>query len=214
MTSQQEYHPDVKRLLDGELSLGQLSPELLGEAEAALRMMAALTGAAPAFSPWFEQRVMAEVRRRPVPARFGLWAWLNESRPLRIRPRLLLATMAVAAAALILLVQGGRGAGPAATPGLSTAPTYVRFLLYAPNAHSVALAGSFNSWDPSRTPLVPTGSTGFWTATVAVPSGSHQYGFVLDGGEWLPDPGAPAVEDGFGRRNSVLTVTPSEVSAS
>jgi len=177
-------------------------------------MMTSLAGAPPAFSPWFEQRVMAEVRRRPLPARSGLWAWLTESRGLRIRPRLLLATVAVTALAVIFLVQSREPLGPASVPGASPSQTYVRFLLYAPTAHSVALAGSFNAWDPSRTPLVPTGSGGFWTVTVAVPSGSHLYGFVLDGGEWLADPGAPAVEDGFGRRNSVLTVTPGEVSAS
>ena len=30
--------------------------------------------------------------------------------------------------------------------------------------------------------------------------------FVVDGARWVPDPGAPAVDDGFGRRNSVLTL--------
>jgi hypothetical protein len=28
----------------------------------------------------------------------------------------------------------------------------------------------------------------------------------VDGARWVPDPAAPAVDDGFGRRNSVLTL--------
>jgi len=30
---------------------------------------------------------------------------------------------------------------------------------------------------------------------------------VVDGARWVSDPGAPAVDDGFGRRNSVVAVT-------
>jgi len=45
-----------------------------------------------------------------------------------------------------------------------------------------------------------------WTATLTLPVGQHQYAFVVDGQRWVPDPGAPAVDDGFGRRNSVLTL--------
>jgi hypothetical protein len=45
-----------------------------------------------------------------------------------------------------------------------------------------------------------------WTATITLPAGQHQYAFVVDGQQWVPDPAAPAVDDGFGRRNSVLTL--------
>ena len=37
---------------------------------------------------------------------------------------------------------------------------------------------------------------------LALPAGQHQYAFVVDGARWVVDPGAPAVDDGFGRRNS------------
>jgi hypothetical protein len=39
-----------------------------------------------------------------------------------------------------------------------------------------------------------------------LPAGQHQYAFVVDGARWVADPGAPAVDDGFGRRNSVLSL--------
>src|SRR5439155_1380617 len=91
------YHPLVKRLLDGELSLAELPPELQGEGEEALRLVGAADRAPVALSPALEERVM--------------------------------------------------------------------------------------------------------------PVGQHQYAFVLDGARWVVDPAAPAVDDGFGRRNSVVAVT-------
>jgi 1,4-alpha-glucan branching enzyme len=82
----------------------------------------------------------------------------------------------------------------------------VRFVLVAPDAKEVSLAGTFNQWDAHATPLVRSGASGVWTATLTLPPGQHQYAFVVDGQRWVPDPGAPAVDDGFGRRNSVLTL--------
>jgi 1,4-alpha-glucan branching enzyme len=83
----------------------------------------------------------------------------------------------------------------------------VRFVLYAPGAHRVAVAGTFNQWDRGAAPLVPAGKSGVWMTTLALPVGQHQYAFVVDGARWVVDPGAPAVDDGFGRRNSVVAVT-------
>jgi 1,4-alpha-glucan branching enzyme len=81
----------------------------------------------------------------------------------------------------------------------------VRFILSAPEAHEVSVAGTFNQWNASATPLMRTGA-GVWTATMTLPAGQHQYVFVVDGVRWVPDPAAPAIDDGFGRRNSVLTL--------
>jgi len=91
------------------------------------------------------------------------------------------------------------------TPARASLVT-VRFVLVAPDAKQVSLAGTFNQWDPQATPLVRAGATGVWTATLTLPAGQHQYAFVVDGARWVPDPGAPAIDDGFGRRNSVLTL--------
>ena len=74
------------------------------------------------------------------------------------------------------------------------------------SAYPVTVAGSFNQWDPAAAPLAPSGAAGVWTATVAVPVGQHQYAFLVDGRRWVSDPGAPTVDDGFGRRNSVVSV--------
>jgi len=106
-------------------------------------------------------------------------------------------------AALVLWLGGGRSHGPIAAPG---AVVTVHFVLSAPDARAVSVAGTFNQWDARATPLVRTGANGMWTATLELPPGQHQYAFVVDGVRWVPDPTAPAVDDGYGRRNSVLTL--------
>src|SRR2546430_778501 len=83
---------------------------------------------------------------------------------------------------------------------------YVRFVLYAPGAQRVTVAGTFNQWDQNAAPLRPAGTNGVWATTLAVPIGQHQYAFIVDGERWVADPRAPAVDDGFGRRNSVVAV--------
>src|SRR5204862_7744075 len=117
------------------------------------------------------------------------------------------------AAAAGLALGLGR-AGPGLERGLGTQvrvglrdSVFVRFGWYAPGARRVAVAGTFDQWDGSAAPLVPAGTSGVWTTTLALPVGQHQYAFVVDGARWVVDPAAPAVDDGFGRRNSVVAVT-------
>jgi hypothetical protein len=48
-----------------------------------------------------------------------------------------------------------------------------------------------------------------WTGRVPLQPGVHQYMFVIDGTEWVTDPGAERwSDDGFGNRNAVLAVAP------
>ncbi len=209
------YHPLVKRLLDGELSLAELPPELRAEGEEALRLLGAVDRAPVALSPLLDERVMAAVRRHAGSPAHRAWRWLNTPREvelrLRLRPWTVWAGALAAAAGLALLL--GRPA-PAPERGLDTQvrvesrdSVFVRFVLYAPGARRVAVAGTFNQWDRSAAPLVPAGTSGVWTTTLALPVGQHQYAFVVDGARWVVDPAAPAVDDGFGRRNSIVAVT-------
>lgn len=85
---------------------------------------------------------------------------------------------------------------------------YVQFVISAPDARTVALAGTFNEWNPSIQLSDPDGD-GLWTGRVALEPGVHEYMFVIDGSEWRPDPNAISyIDDGFGQRNSVLAITP------
>ncbi len=176
-----DFHPLVKQLLDGDITLADLPAELRAEGEDALRLLAAVdrTDVSVPAVTW---RVMAALERRRR----------------RVLPWLLAPALALAAA-LILWILPAKPATPAAL-------VTVRFVLVAPEAREVSLAGTFNQWDAHATPLVRTGPTGVWTATLTLPAGQHQYAFVVNGVRWVPDPGAPAVDDGFGRRNSVLTL--------
>jgi len=197
------YHPLVKRLLDGELSLAELPPELQGEGEEALRLVGAADRAPVALSPALEERVMAVVRRHAASSGNRAWRWLNTPRDIELRLRV--RPWTVWAGALAAAAQEP-GPGAQARSGARDS-VFVRFVLYAPGARRVAVAGTFNQWDRSAAPLLPAGTSGVWTTTLALPVGQHQYAFVLDGARWVVDPAAPAVDDGFGRRNSVVAVT-------
>lgn len=81
----------------------------------------------------------------------------------------------------------------------------VEFVLQHPQARSVAVAGSFNDWNLTRTPM-SLGSDGTWRATVWLPAGRYEYRFVVDG-QWMSDPGArESVQNTFGSTNSVRVV--------
>lgn len=67
-------------------------------------------------------------------------------------------------------------------------PRPVHFEFHDVAAQSVCLAGTFNDWHPSATPMVPMGY-GRWAKEVLLAPGVHEYLFVVDG-RWLADPGA------------------------
>ena len=72
-------------------------------------------------------------------------------------------------------------------------------------ADTVCLSGDFNGWSPDSRCLERRGDR--WEIEVLLPPGRYRYGFVLDGKEWVPDPGALVnEEDGFGKKNSVLVI--------
>ena len=84
-------------------------------------------------------------------------------------------------------------------------PARVVLEIVSPTAKQVLVAGSFNEWNPERTPLAAA-SNGRWTGDLKLSPGRHEYLFVVDG-QWLPDPNAKeSVQNPFGGRNSVLTV--------
>jgi 1,4-alpha-glucan branching enzyme len=76
---------------------------------------------------------------------------------------------------------------------------------FSGKAATVCLSGNFNDWSPDSSCLKKEGE--IWEIRVLLPPGRYMYGFLLDGKEWVPDPGALLQEeDGFGKKNSVLVV--------
>lgn len=77
------------------------------------------------------------------------------------------------------------------------------YLARDPDVHKVGVAGSFNGWDPSRSPMHL--EKGYWVADLLLPAGQYDYMFVINDTSWVTDPLAPTTrDDGFGRRNAVL----------
>jgi hypothetical protein len=140
---------------------------------------------------WFELRPVAAVGLAALTLAAGVWGGM------------LLAGRAGRQAAAV------HGAAPAgdARAAAASAGIPVTFVLRAPGATSVCVAGDFNSWDAAATPMAHAGSGDLWIVRVELPRGVHLYSFVLDGREWRPDPSAPlAAGDAFGGRNSVVVV--------
>lgn len=73
-----------------------------------------------------------------------------------------------------------------------------------PNAKQAFIAGDFNNWDPAADRM--TKRKGAFVKKLELPTGAHQYKFVVDG-EWRIDPSAPMQKpDEAGILNSVVQV--------
>ncbi|HTI72744.1 MAG TPA: glycogen-binding domain-containing protein [Candidatus Limnocylindria bacterium] len=88
----------------------------------------------------------------------------------------------------------------------TTAPRGVIFTYRDDEAREVCLAGSFNDWHPSSTPMVPL-KPGHWSKEIMLAPGVYEYLFVVDG-HWLTDPGAAVtVPNAFGGINCCVKVS-------
>jgi hypothetical protein len=98
------------------------------------------------------------------------------------------------------LTVGGPAPAAAAAGGNGVVFTYSNA-----TAGAVFVAGQFNGWNTSATPM-SKGADGTWTATVPLSPGSYQYKLFVDGA-WMLDPGNPEqADDGTGNKNSVKVV--------
>jgi 1,4-alpha-glucan branching enzyme len=84
----------------------------------------------------------------------------------------------------------------------------VRFSIEAPGATTVLLSGDFTDWEARarRMRRVRRGSRTFATS-VPLDPGTYEYKFLIDG-QWVEDPKAESVPNGFGTMNSVRHVAP------
>ena len=81
----------------------------------------------------------------------------------------------------------------------------VRFEFIHPTAKRVCVAGDFNGWNPTATPLRSLGD-GRWLRELWLPLRSHEYLLLVDG-EWKFDPkAAEYVPNIFGGMNAVVDV--------
>jgi hypothetical protein len=216
----------INAYLDGELAFDALDAR---EQERARALEAAIRTAAAAYAvvhaPDLTERVMerlpaspagAEGADTPAPSRprrdrgrRSLVDWLGSFIPspgLAPRPALALAGFALVIGFVLgaLAPLGPGSASESAVVEDAVPRVFVRFELEAEGARDVRLAGSFTGWEP-RHELSPLGE-GRWTVTVALEPGVHDYVFLVDGDEFIADPYAPQVSDGFGGYNSRLAL--------
>ena len=82
-----------------------------------------------------------------------------------------------------------------------------------PEAQEVCIAGSFNDWHPSATPMIRL-KDGKWAKELSLAPGRYEYRFVVDG-QWVDDPAAKDfAPNPFGAANAVLVVANGELAAS
>jgi chromosome partitioning protein len=91
--------------------------------------------------------------------------------------------------------------------GVSQVNDAVVFVTLYPRADSVQIAGDFNNWQPTQTPLQQVGNSGVWQTKLKLPTGKYRYRLVVDG-QWQQDPYNATTElNPFGDLNSVVEVT-------
>ena len=156
-------------------------------------------------------KVMRDIAQPPG---FQLWNWLSKPRAVQFRLSPLAALCGALAFGLAGWVAQERLFKPAAMPSVAsespppatpdTEVVLVRFVLNTHGARSVAVAGDFNGWDPSATPLQMQPQSDVFAVTLPLRKGqAYQYMFWVDGA-WVADPSAELRPDGFGQQNSVL----------
>ena len=188
-----------------------------------------------AVDPASKRRVMELVREAPLPAAVAPPARLtpNRSRALAsIRqmrgdaPRAASASTLATAAGIVLVMlvgmqdrvdTGASRSRRAVVIGDSVASVasairdtlrIVQFMLTAPAASRVALAGDFNGWDPREIAMTRDSRDGRWAVTLALAPGRHSYAYVVDDTQWVRDPvGTAAEPNDLAPPRSVIIVT-------
>lgn len=147
----------------------------------------------------------------PGAARHKERAWWRRPRTFVLSPIGSLALAAGFAGVVALGTVGAVRAGAVrslASGSIVAADTVhvVRFVFVSDHATHVSLAGDFNGWSRTSTPLSRTGVDGVWSVTLPVQRGRYEYAFIVDGTQWSTDPLAQAHADDYGTQSSVLTV--------
>jgi hypothetical protein len=209
----------IDRYLDGAIERTALSPEERAQADTVERVIEetrAFVAARPApdLTAGVLRRVQqlglrpAEPRARDVIRRLAESLWTSRQVSFRFRPAYgVLAASTVAALGVLLLSSWRAPANTSSLAAASTQPQlFVQFRLQATTASNVRLAGSFTNWQPQYE--LHEAAPGLWTITLPLSLGVHDYVFVVDGRQWILDPYAQRVDDGFGGRNSRIALLP------
>lgn len=113
----------------------------------------------------------------------------------------------------VLLLAGCREEEPGSLfPRIDRETGEYWFFYYDSSAsvQSVALAGSFNGWSATATPMKKR-TDHLWSASIKLaPGRREQYKVVLNGTKWIPDPNAPYITMDQWRNSVIQTIRPDE----
>lgn len=91
-------------------------------------------------------------------------------------------------------------------PAATTGRKRIEFSIEAAGSSSVAVAGTFNDWEPAPLTAKSKGKSARFSRVFLLPPGRYEYKFVVDG-EWISDPNCAAtVINEHGTLNSCLQV--------
>jgi hypothetical protein len=209
-------NPQVQKALDGDSSVQALNPSERAELAAVEAQIDAVLCAVPVeplpdLAPAVLERIRRESSRAraqiaapalsPAPRRKATdWLWRPQSISITWRPAYVFA----AAAVFMMVFAAGSLRSRSTVVARAPQQVFTQFVLSAPGAKRVAVAGDFSEWKPVH--VMTRSQAGVWTVVVPLDPGVHDYAFVVDGERWVPDPAAPSVNDGFGGVNSRLAV--------
>jgi hypothetical protein len=86
---------------------------------------------------------------------------------------------------------------------IRAAPEGVRFVVHAPGASRVDLAGDFTDWQAVA--LRQTGDN-VWEAVLPIASGAHRLNVRIDAGRWTAPAGTTRLTDEFGGEVGMVTI--------
>lgn len=90
-------------------------------------------------------------------------------------------------------------------PQMAGAAHEVEFTFRAPESRKVCIAGKFNAWNTSSTPM-KKGKDGTWRIKLKLWPGKYEYKYFVDGA-WVSDQScAELVSNPFGTNNCVVSV--------
>lgn len=213
----------TQKALDGELGPDDLTSGELTEVEESRTLISNVLRAIPAQElPALGQSVLQRIAADEAAMESShhaatsatqssgviSWLWSPKRLSIPLRPAYVLGLAAAAALVVGVSLTGNPRDEPApvVASAAAVAPqqVLVHFRLEAPQASAVALAGDFSNWAPDI--AMKLTEPGVWTIVVPLEPGVHDYSFIIDGEKWVPDPAAPARDDGFGGKNSRIAV--------
>jgi hypothetical protein len=203
----------IDDFLDGSIDRTDLTVSEQLDADAARRVVQQARSFIDAQeAPDVVPAVMGRIERLGAPgvavptSRLKQWLapfWAPREVSFQFRPAYGMAAVAAVATILTLMPFGASPTPPIAATS-SDPQLFVQFRLQIPDAVDVRLAGTFTNWEPRY--QLHEGTPGIWTITLPLSPGVHDYVFVVNGQQWVADPHAAQVDDGFGGTNSRIAL--------